>query len=169
MNIFLIGYRCTGKTSAGRLLAKKLDWPFIDADSELVKENGTTISEMVASHGWDYFREKERDIIKKLAALDRHVIATGGGAVLNNENVKDMKKGGTIVWLKASSETIRQRILQDENTEDQRPALTSKGFADEIEGVLFNRNPIYKSAADFYIDTDSLSIADICSAITEGV
>lgn len=94
MNLFLIGYRCTGKTSVGRFLAGVLGWGFIDADSELVKEHDMTIREIVARWGWNDFREKERIIIKKLCTLDRYVVATGGGAVLNDENVEGMKKRG---------------------------------------------------------------------------
>ncbi|MEE8553280.1 MAG: shikimate kinase, partial [Desulfobacterales bacterium] len=84
MNIFLIGYRCTGKTSVGRSLAKSLGRPFLDVDSELVKEQDLNISEIVRKQGWNVFREIESDIIKRVCALDDHVAATGGGAVLND-------------------------------------------------------------------------------------
>jgi shikimate kinase len=165
MNIFLIGYRCTGKTSVGKLLAEKLGWDFADSDAEIVKTQGMSISEMVAKHGWDFFREKEREVIAQLSQADRHVVATGGGVVLNPENVRDMKANGLILWLKAMPEAIRKRIVSDEHTEALRPALTSKGFLGEIEDTLAARMPLYESAMDFFVDTDALSAEQIAESI----
>ena len=165
MNIFLIGYRCTGKTSVGRSLAKSLGRPFLDADYELVKEQDLNISEIVRKKGWDVFREIESDIIKRVCALDDHVVATGGGAVLNDMNVKHMKRSGKLAWLKATPETIKKRILQDKNTKDFRPPLTSKGSVEEIRETLLNRNPFYKKAMDFDVDTDDIGIDEVCHAI----
>ena len=167
MNIFLIGYRCTGKTSVGRSLAKSLGRPFLDADSELVKEQDLNISEIVRKQGWYAFREIESDIIKRVCALDDHVVATGGGAVLNDKNVKHMKRSGKLVWLKATPETIKKRILQDKNTKDFRPPLTSKGSVEEIHETLLNRNPFYEKAMDFDVDTDDIGIDEVCHAIVK--
>ena len=167
MNIFLIGYRCTGKTCVGKSLARVLGWSFIDADLELVDKHGMTISEIVSKEGWSSFREKEKAIVKRLSVLDKHVVATGGGVILDIENVEKMKKSGTIIWLKATPETIKERILQDRNTEELRPSLTSKGLVEEIEETLLDRKPLYESAMDFSVDTDNRSIDDICSKIME--
>ncbi len=167
MNIFLIGYRCTGKTCVGKSLARVLGWSFIDADLELVDKHGMTISEIVSKEGWSSFREKEKAIVKRLSVLDKHVVATGGGVILDIENVEKMKKSGTIIWLKATPETIKERILQDQNTEELRPSLTSKGLVEEIEETLLDRKPLYESAMDFSVDTDNRSIDDICSKIME--
>jgi shikimate kinase len=165
MNIFLIGYRCTGKTSVGRSLAKRLGLSFFDADSELVKEQGMNISEIVNRQGWNVFREMEKAVIKRVCSFDDYVVATGGGAVLDIENIRHMKESGTLVWLKATPETIKRRILQDKNTKDFRPALTSKGFVEEIEETLLSRNPYYENAMDFYIDANSIGIDDVCNVI----
>ena len=165
MNIFLTGYRCTGKTSVGKKIAGKSKLDFIDADSLFVKETGMTISSFVAKEGWESFREKESLIIKKLCAFDRHVIATGGGVILDRNNVKHMKNSGMTVWLKAKPETIKKRIAEDENTEDQRPSLTSRGLIEEIEDTLLFRNPLYEEAMDFSVDTDDLKIDEICDII----
>jgi shikimate kinase len=165
MNIFLIGYRCTGKTSVGRSLAKRLGRPFLDADSELVKEHDLKISEIVNKQGWDVFREIESDIIKRFCELDDHVVATGGGVVLNDKNVKLMKRNGKLVWLKAKPETIKKRILQDKKTKDFRPPLTSKGSIDEVHETLQNRNPFYEKAMDFVVDTDDIGIHEVCNII----
>lgn len=165
MNIFLIGFRCTGKSSVGKALAQRLAYPFKDADEELVRENGVSITEMVAQHGWQFFREKERSVIRSLSMLDNHVIATGGGAVLNPDNIADMKCNGFVIWLKAKSDTIRQRILQDKITDEQRPALTEKGLIAEIEETLAVRNPLYEQASDICVDTDDLDIGEIVGVL----
>jgi len=165
MNIFLIGYRCTGKTSAGKALAEKLGQPFADSDSEIVKEQGMSVAEMVSAHGWDFFREKEQSVIRRLCAGDRQVVSTGGGVILNPENVKNMRQSGLVVWLKASPETIRKRILNDEATSHLRPSLTAKGLTEEIEDVLSIRTPLYEGAMNFSVDTDLAGIDEICRII----
>ncbi|OQX26239.1 MAG: hypothetical protein BWK80_11555 [Desulfobacteraceae bacterium IS3] len=165
MNIFLIGYRCTGKTSAGKALAEKLGQTFADSDSEIVKEQGMSVAEMVSAQGWDFFREKEQLVIRRLCAGDRQVLATGGGVILNPENVKNMRQSGIVVWLKALPETIKQRILNDEATSHLRPSLTAKGLTEEIEDVLSIRTPLYEGAMNFSVDTDQAGIDEICRII----
>ena len=165
MNIYLTGYRCTGKTTIGALLAKNIEWQVLDADEMLVEDAKATIAEIVAGQGWDVFREMEKLIINRIGRLDQHVVATGGGAVLNNENVRCMKKTGIVIWLKARPETIQKRLEADDNTQEQRPSLTSSGLYDEIEEVLNIRNPLYEKAMDFSVDTDDKDISDICNTI----
>jgi len=167
MNIFLIGYRCTGKTSVGYALSKRLDLTFVDADEQLVEKEGKTIAEMVAEQGWDYFRQREKEILKSICALDEQVIATGGGVILDTDNVAAMKRCGRLIWLQAAPETIRKRMLKDDLTTGQRPALTSQGAADEIETTLKDRTPYYQAAMDFSIDTDGRSVGDICEMIVK--
>lgn len=165
MNIYLIGYRCTGKTTVGSLLSQRLSWPALDSDIELVKEQKRPISEIVEKEGWPSFRNIEKGIIRKLSRLNHHVIATGGGAVLDPENVGIMRTTGKVVWLKARPETIARRMANDKSTGNNRPALTDKGIFDEIEETLNFRNPIYEGAMDFSIDTDWMTIEEICAII----
>ncbi len=165
MNIFLIGYRCTGKTSAGKALAKALGWKVVDADVYLVNEQGSTVAEIVANRGWDAFREMEKSVLKKICRRDNQVVATGGGVILDPENVMAMKESGIRVWLQASPETIKHRIVQDLKTKDQRPSLTSQGLLEEIESVLAERAPLYTEAKDFNVVTDNLSIDQVCNKI----
>ena len=167
MNIFLTGYRCTGKTSVGKSLAQTLGWSFIDADKELVETYSMTINDIVSKEGWDSFREKEKGILKKICGLDKHVVATGGGVILDSENVESMKKSGVVVWLRAEPETVKKRILQDKTTGDFRPSLSSKGLVEEIEEILLDRKPLYEKAMNFFVDTDDRSIDDICGKIME--
>ncbi len=165
MNIYLIGYRCTGKTSVGKLLAERLGWHFIDADSALVEKYQMTIADMVSSQGWDSFREKEALILKKLSVRNKQVVATGGGVILKDENVDCMKKSGITVWLRATHETIKERMLGDQNTADQRPSLTSKALDDEICETLSSRKALYDGAMNFFVDTDNVLIEAICDTI----
>ena len=165
MNLFLIGYRCSGKTTVGKTIAKVIDWSFVDADAILVRESGRPIKEIVNSEGWDAFRRMERSVLKQICADDRQVVATGGGVVLDPSNIQAMKTSGTVVWLDAGAETIQKRMLRDKNTGDFRPALTDKGRMEEIEDMLLKRNPYYESASDFSIHTDSAPIGAITQKI----
>ena len=169
MNIFLIGYRCTGKTTVGRSLAKRLERLFFDTDLELVKEQGIKISEIVSKKGWTAFRDIEKRVIQYACKRDNQVVATGGGAVLDEENVKRMKDSGVIVWLRADIKTIEKRIIEDNTTQDFRPPLTSKGSVDEIQETLLTRNPFYEKAMDFFVDTDFLDIDAVCYTILQKI
>ena len=162
MNIVLIGYRGTGKSTVGRLLAARLEREFVSTDAEIVKRAQRTIPEIVAQQGWDYFRDLESDICRELASRDQLVIDTGGGAILRAQNVEALKKDGTVFWLTASVETIAQRIGGD----NQRPSLTgTKSFVDEIQDVLGERTPKYRAAADHIISTDDRSINQLVETL----
>ena len=165
MNIFLIGYRGSGKTSAGGSLSDIIGWPFIDTDFQLVKELGMNISEIVDKKGWDYFREKESTVLKKVCNQDKKIVGTGGGIVLNKENIVNMKKNGTIVWLKVTFATVKKRIMLDAKTKYFRPSLTSKELDEEIKETLLLRKPYYEKAMDFSVDTDNLDIDGVCKAV----
>ena len=155
MNIVLIGYRGTGKSTVGRLLAARLGRDLVSTDAEIVKRAQRTIPEIVAQEGWENFRDLESDICRELASRDQLVIDTGGGAILRAQNVEALKKNSTVFWLTASVETIAKRIGGD----NQRPSLTgTKSFVDEIQGVLRERTPKYQAAADYVIATDDQSI-----------
>jgi len=162
MNIVLIGYRGTGKSSVGRLLAARLEREFVSTDAEIVKRAQRTIPEIVAQQGWDYFRDLESDICIELASRDQLVIDTGGGAILRVQNVEALKKDGTVFWLTASVETIAQRIGGD----NQRPSLTgTKSFVDEIQDVLRERTPKYRAAAAPIIRTADRSINQLVETL----
>ncbi len=167
LNLFLIGFRCTGKSSVGRSLAAELRWSFVDTDSLLVTKQKMSIKEIVGAHGWEGFRQMEHTILKKICTSYEQVVATGGGVVLNEDNVMLMKKSGRIIWLKATAETIKARMLQDKDTQDFRPALTLNGSISEIEETLHSRESLYKSAMDFFVDTDDRDIRVITDIIIE--
>jgi shikimate kinase len=165
MNLYLIGYRCTGKTSVGKALARQLGWPFADTDRLIVERAGTRIADMVAEKGWPYFREQERLILAALSAREGQVVATGGGIVLDPRNIREMQGAGKIVWLTAGEQTIQTRMLADTATAGSRPSLTGQGLIDEIAAVLAERRPLYRKAADATIDTDGETITGVCERI----
>ncbi len=166
MNIVLIGYRGMGKSTVGKVLAARLGWPLVSTDAEIVRRAGRSVSEIVAQHGWEYFRDFESTVCQEFSAQDRLIIDTGGGAILRQENVACLKKNGMLFWLTASVATIASRIGRD----TQRPSLTgTKSFVEEIEEVLAVRTPKYREAADHIVPTDGCTINQIVETILSSV
>ncbi len=166
MNIVLIGYRGTGKSTVAAVLGTRLGRTVRSTDAEIVKRAGQTIPEIVDQHGWDYFRDLESQVCQDVAGEDGLVIDTGGGAILRPQNVVVFKKTGMLFWLTASVETIARRIRGN----SQRPSLTgSKSYIDEIQDVLKERVPLYQAAADHVIATDGRPIVQIAEDIMSKV
>jgi len=162
MNIVLIGYRGTGKSTVGRLLAARLGRELVSTDEEIVKRAKRTIPEIVGQEGWEFFRDLESEICSEIASRDQLVVDTGGGAILRAQNVEALKANGTVFWLTASVETITRRI----GSGNQRPSLTgTKSFVDEIQDVLRERTPKYQAAADHIIVTDGRSTHQLMEAV----
>ncbi len=169
MNLTLIGYRATGKTTLARLLAERLDWDWIDADVEIERVAEKTIAEIFAEDGEPVFRDIEAQVIVDLTVRSNLVIAAGGGAPLREESRKAMRDGGQVVWLQASAETVHARMTGDVTTATRRPSLTDKGPLDEIVHVMSARGPIYREAAHVAVDTDDRSLESIVNEILERV
>lgn len=162
MNIVLIGYRGTGKSAVGKLLADRLEMPYIGMDGAIVVRAGMPIPEIVAKHGWPGFRDIESEVARDLAGQDGIIIDTGGGVIERPENIEVLQKLACIVWLKASVATIVARI----DGGSERPPLTSgKTFTEEVAEVLERRIPRYKSAANYEIDTDEMTPEQIVERI----
>ena len=151
MNIVLIGYRGTGKSTVAKILGQRLKRTVISTDEEIVKEAGKSIPQIVEEFGWDHFRDLETQMCKKLQNQNDLIIDTGGGLILKQENVKILKANSTIFWLTAEVSTIVKRISGD----TQRPSLSgTKTFVEEIEEILQERTPKYQAAANHSIPTD---------------
>jgi len=154
-NIYLIGYRCTGKTMVGDILAERLGRTFYDTDAEIVAGEKRSITQIVADRGWSYFRKLEEACLQHLARQTAIVAATGGGIVLNPANIKRMQNSGTVIWLTARPETILARLARDPATADARPALTDQSEDQEVVTTLEARYSLYDQAADFTVATDT--------------
>jgi shikimate kinase len=164
MNIVLIGYRGTGKTVVGELLAERLGMTYMGMDAQIVKKAGMPIPEIVEKSGWPGFRDMESQVARELAGRDHLIIDTGGGVIERPENIEALQTNARIFWLKASVDTIFSRIQQD----TQRPALIAgKTFTEEVAEVLEQRTPKYKSAAHHEIDTDPLTPEQVAEKIIQ--
>ncbi|MGQ9921093.1 MAG: shikimate kinase [Desulfobacca sp.] len=153
-NIVLIGYRAVGKTTIGALLAAQLRRPFIDLDAEVEAEAGETIASLVQRAGWPEFRRREKEAVQRYAARRGQVLATGGGVVLDPDNIARLRSTGHLIWLKASPATIRARLRQETVQVASRPGLTAQGTLAEIDEVLAAREPFYAAAATLTLDVD---------------
>jgi shikimate kinase len=169
VNITLIGYRGTGKSTVAPLLADRLGWTWIDADGYLEELAGLSIRELFATEGEAGFRSREAALISDLIARDHLVIAAGGGVVLRPENRKAIRRGGFTVWLVASPATIMQRVTLDRSTANRRPALTGSDGLSEICQLLNEREPLYRECADLIVDTERQSPDQIAQQIAQAV
>jgi shikimate kinase len=154
MNLVLIGYRATGKTTLARLLAERLGWSWLDADVEIERRAGKSIARIFAEEGEPAFRDLEAQVIADLCRRQQLVLAAGGGAPLRAENRRAMHAGGRVVWLTASPETILARMSADATTATRRPSLTDQGPLEEIVQLLARREPIYQETADWTVPTE---------------
>ena len=169
MLVSLMGYRGTGKTTVGRLLAERLGWGSVDTDVEVERLAGRSIGQIFAAEGEQAFRDFESAVVAELARRHKLVLSLGGGAVLREENRRAISVAGPVVWLTASPPTLLQRIDADPLTVGQRPALTSTGGLQEIEQVLLARAEIYRSCADVELSTEETRPRELVDAIIKAL
>jgi shikimate kinase len=162
MKIVLAGFMGTGKSVVGARLAERLRVPFVDVDRLIEATAGLKVAEIFASEGEVGFRRRERELIASLAHRRDCVIATGGGAVLDPENVEHLRVGGIIVCLQAAPEVILQRIGDD----DRRPLLQAQGRLATISQLLELRSASY-ATADITIDTSESSVEEVVERIVQ--
>ena len=154
MNIVLIGYRGTGKSVISRILADTLHCRRYSIDEEIVRTAGKSISEIIEQENWGKFREIERKVIEDVAAEAKNsVIDCGGGVILDERNVVDLKRNSKAVLLISSLEKILERITQ--NT-DRPPLKEGLDLEEEQRLILGEREPKYRAAADCVFDTTHL-------------
>ena len=162
--IFLIGYRGSGKSTVGRVLADRLGWAFVDADAVLEERFGKTIRDIFAAEGETGFRNKESAVLADLCGRSRTVIATGGGAILRAENRARIVENGFVAWLSADPATLLARIDADPTTAARRPALRSGGLS-EVKDLLAARESRYRECADVEVPVAHLSPEQAADAI----
>lgn len=165
MKVILIGYRATGKSTIGALLSAKLKIPFRDTDT-LVEENmKMPIKEIVALHGWDFFRAKEKEVILTLAQEGACVTATGGGVVLDKENVDLLSQAGVIIWLNAPLHDIISRLNNNTPGAAVRPQFTDWNIVQETIYLMQQRFPLYENAANYTVETANKSPREVAEEI----
>ena len=170
MNVVLIGFRGSGKSTVGKALSERLHREFIDCDEWIEKHTGLTIKEIFEKHGESHFRTRESQAIGELSAMDGKVIATGGGAALKYQNMQVFKRnGGKIFFLEVNAETAFARIQGDESTRSRRPALTDKDPFTEVKEQIELRRPYYLKGADVTVTTDGRSIDEVVREILQHV
>lgn len=153
MRIALIGFRATGKSTVGRILAGLLGFSFVDMDERLVAGFGESIEGYVKRRGWPAFRRAEAELLVRLRACNRQVVATGGGLVLAPANRALLRRHFRVVWLDAGAATVLDRLHRDPRTGAFRPALTELAPDAEVVTLLREREPLYRQTAHLRVDT----------------
>jgi len=159
-NTYLVGFMATGKTSVGKELANKLKKQFLDLDDIIEQREKMRIVDIFREKGEAYFRKIEKDLVKEVSLKTDLVVGCGGGAIINEENLFNLRKSGAIICLKANVDTILKRA---EGTE-QRPLLNVDERKPRISELLKKREPFYNQA-DHIIDTTNLSIKEVVDKI----
>ena len=155
-NIVLIGFMGCGKSTLGSRLAYKLKYSFVDSDRRIEDEMKMSINEIFEKYGEQYFREVEKDVIRKMSKIDKQVIATGGGVIKDCENVEELKKKGIIVYLEATPEHIYSNLKND----NSRPLLQGGDKLQIITDLLKQREGLYNKCADIVINVNDSTIND---------
>ena len=163
MNIILIGFMGSGKSAVGHRLARELKMDYLDTDEIIERTEKMSINDIFAKKGEPHFRDLETEVVKTLADYDNFVIATGGGMVLREENVRMLKGIGPLVLLWAEPDTVYERVKRHEH----RPLLRVADPRAEIKKILDKRAPVYRQVADHIVNTSKLNIDDCVEEITE--
>ena len=160
-NVFLIGPMGSGKTAVGRYLSRLLDLTFYDSDSEIERRTGVDIPFIFEKEGEAGFRQREREAIEILTAMDRIVLATGGGAVLLPENRRHLAERGRVVYLETSVAQQAERVKQGRN----RPLLSNVDTSTKLEQLMEERTPLYGEIADVVVSTDGRKVRSVAEDI----
>jgi shikimate kinase len=164
VRIILTGFMGTGKTAVGQALAKRLSYEFLDTDLMVEKETGKTITEIFEKEGESSFRAYEKKMVKKALEKEKVVVATGGGAITDTENLKLMKERGVVIGLAASPDVILERVQRF----DTRPLMKTKDQLKKIQSLLSQRSPYYREA-DRIIDTTAKRVEETIEEILKAL
>lgn len=161
INIFLIGFMGSGKSSVSRVLHRKYQMEQLEMDEEIERQEQMTISEIFQEKGEPYFRNLETELLKKIGSRENLVVSCGGGTAMRKENVQIMRNHGRIVLLKASPETVYERVRNSH----ARPLLEGNMNVSYIRKLMEGRMPAYEEASDFIVETDGKKVEEICREI----
>lgn len=159
-NIVLCGFMGCGKSTVGRLLSDKLSMRLIDTDSYIVKKEKMTISRIFEEKGEKYFRNAELEVCRELSMVSNRIISTGGGTLLKEDNVRELKKGGIVFFLNVSPDTVLARLKYDTT----RPLLQRPDKEAAVNELLGKRMPLYQKAADYTVNAEKTP-HQICAEI----
>ncbi len=166
-SLVLVGMPGCGKSAIGRRLASRLDLPFVDADEEIEKAAGKSISEIFADHGEPHFRDGERKVIARLLHAGPQVLATGGGALLSAETRQNIRQSGISIWLKADLPLLIRRVSRRDN----RPLLQTADPEAKMRELVAQRHPLY-AEADLIVESREVAhdiiVDEILSGLTNG-
>ncbi len=162
-NIFIVGPMGAGKTTIGKQLAKNLGWEFLDSDHEIVARTGVQIPIIFDVEGEAGFRKREKNMIDELTQRHQLVLATGGGAVLDQDNRRVLSQRGVVVYLRASAEQLYKRTARDRN----RPLLQTEDPMTKIKELLQQRDPLYREVADIVMETGEENIRAVVKQLMD--
>lgn len=164
-NIVLIGFMGCGKSTVAKMLKSKAQMTIIDTDKEIMKREGMKIADIFAKHGEEYFRNLETNLLRELQTYENTVVSCGGGIVLREENVEELRKIGIVVLLSASAITIYHRVKKNNN----RPLLNGNMNVPYIQKLMDERKPYYQRAAQVTVEVDHKTLKQVTSEVIEKV
>jgi shikimate kinase len=162
-NIVLIGFMGSGKSSIGRLLARRLRFQLLDTDKLIEERSQMRIAEIFERHGEAYFRDRETAVLESLLGKRRHVFATGGGIVTRPRNIEILRQLGFVVLLKADPEEIFRRVSRNSD----RPLLKVENPRERVLTMMAEREPLYREAAQFEVDSTGLRHEEVAARILD--
>lgn len=162
-NIFLVGLMGAGKTSVGKVLARRFNKAFFDSDQEIERSTGVKIPLIFEIEGESGFRDRESRLLEELVRRKDIVLATGGGAVLSEQNRRLLADHGTVVYLRAAVSDLWQRTRHDKN----RPLLQTADPQGRLQELFEQRDPLYREIADIIIDTGNQSLGSLAHRIEQ--
>lgn len=160
-NVFLVGLMGAGKTSVGKLLARRLDKAFLDCDHEIERATGVKIAVIFEIEGESGFRAREEKTLAELVTRKDIVLATGGGAVLSAVNRKRLADHGMVIYLRAAAADLWTRTRHDRN----RPLLNTADPLARLQQLFDQRDPLYREVADIVVDTGEQSLSSLANRV----
>ncbi len=164
-NVYLVGLMGAGKTTIGKALAKRLGYPFVDADHEIEARTGVSLPTIFEIEGEEGFRKREAQVIADLATWNGHVVATGGGAVLRSENRENLQASGLIVYLDVPLPTLCERTRHDKN----RPLLQVRDPLQKLRDLHTQRDPLYREIADVVASGSRITAQSVLNLLIKEV
>lgn len=164
-NIFLIGFMGSGKSTIAHALQRELGMQLVEMDARIVKEQGMSINDIFEQYGEAHFRDIESELILTIGAEGNTIVSCGGGVVVRPQNTEYMRKSGKVIYLKATPETIYERVKHSTD----RPILNGNMNVAYISELMEKRRPLYEGAADITVTTDGKSRDIICQEIIQKI